>query len=101
MLSHQQLFEMEEQRFIEYFLVISLAWAFVLDTHLEPLVCIQVMGWTNHHNFGWSPEQQQIPATREEIDQGRRSLPSIDDCNYRPQPDSAMQTNPLKEIYIA
>lgn len=83
------------------FLVISLAWACVLDTHLEQLVCIQVMRWTKDHHFGWPPEQQQVPATREETDQGRGNLPSIDDCNYRPQPDSAMQTNPFKEIYMA
>ena len=88
-------FAMEEQRFIEEgFLVIAVAWSFVLNTHVEPFVYVRGMRWTQGHNSGWSPEQQRIPATREEIDQGRRSRPSTDYCNHRPQPDSAMQTTP-------
>ena len=51
-LSRQHLFEMEEQRFIEEgFLVTALAWAFVIDTHLEPLVRVQVMRQIHSHNL--------------------------------------------------
>ena len=47
----QHLFEMEEQRFIEEgFLITAFAWVFVIDTHLEPLVYIQITRWIHSHS---------------------------------------------------
>ena len=47
----QHLSEMEEQRFIEEgFLITAFAWVFVIDTHLEPLVYIQITRWIHSHS---------------------------------------------------